>query len=72
MSQTTLIKVIQNNSGGRRGLRPCPPARSSEQLVATPMASATRLEMLAMFALCALLFIAAASELEELLWSIQQ
>jgi hypothetical protein len=35
-----------------------------------PNASATRLEMLAMFALCGLLFIAAASELEELLWSI--
>jgi hypothetical protein len=35
-----------------------------------PNASATRLEMLAMFALCGLLFIAAASEPDELLWSI--
>jgi hypothetical protein len=35
-----------------------------------PNASATRLEMLAMFALCGLLFIAAASEPNELLWSI--
>jgi hypothetical protein len=35
-----------------------------------PNASATRLEMLAMFALCALLFITAAREPEELLWSI--
>ena len=35
-----------------------------------PNASATRLEMLAMFALCALLFIAAASEPDQPLWSI--